>query len=165
MLYVMLIWVGCVRDHFIQNTEKSSEDTAVPEDTAQDSGMTEQIPAEENTPPEILSLTLSHNVLYTNDVLVVQVDVFDAEEDPVELRYDWYVNEQVVQSGEDAYLDGSEFFDRGDEVYVIAIPNDGIDLGVPEQSTRLVVENTLPSTPILSIVNSCLLYTSDAADE
>jgi len=86
--------------------------------------MTEEIPAEENTPPEILSLTLSHNVLYTNDVLVVQVDVFDAEEDPVELRYDWYVNEQVVQSGEDAYLDGSEFFDRGDEVYVIAIPND-----------------------------------------
>ena len=87
--------------------------------------------------------------------------MLDIDGDTVELRYDWYVNEVVVQSGSEDFLDGSVYFDKGDEVYVIVTPNDGIDLGVAESSFRVVVDNTLPTIPIISIENTCKIDFDD----
>jgi len=102
-----------------------------------------------NTPPQVLSVALSPSPAYTLDTLVAGVSTRDADGDTVDQELAWSVDGIVVWTG--SALDGAIFFDRGDEVLVTVTPHDGTDAGTPVASSVLVVENTLPGAPGVSI--------------
>ena len=101
-----------------------------------------------NTPPEIASVTFSSTEVYTEDFLNVVVSASDAESDPLSYTYEWYVNGSVAfsetKSTNNASLDGIDYFDRDDSVYVIVTVDDGSGNSSLASETVIVL-NTPPS--------------------
>ena len=105
----------------------------------------------ENTAPEVTEITLSPDPVYTDDVLAAVATTNDVDGDAVSLSYDWYVDGTLVASGSSGTLDGLSAFNKDEEVYVVATPNDGMDDGDPLSSDSIVVSNSPPGAPELSI--------------
>ena len=111
-----------------------------------------------NRLPEVLSVILSPNPPLTNDVLEAVVSTFDPDgHQSLTMAYEWHLIDAgtgldiVVQSSGAADLDGQVHFDRGDQVYVVVEAFDGEDSGVPLSSSPVLVSNTAPSDPQISI--------------
>ncbi len=103
-----------------------------------------------NTVPVITSVSLSVSECYTDDTLTASVSSSDADGDTVSFTYTWYVDGGIVGVTGSA-LDGSLYFDKGDEVYVVATPNDGESDGLPATSMMTTVLNTAPEAPVVFI--------------
>ena len=103
-----------------------------------------------NTAPVITGVNFSPATVYTNDVLTVSITTEDADGDTVIGGYSWFINGSTVSASGDT-LSGLAFFDRDDEVAVTVIPFDGTDSGDAFASETLVVQNTPPEAPGLSI--------------
>jgi hypothetical protein len=73
---------------------------------------------------------------------------FDADGDPEDYRYEWFVNDIYV-AHEGSELDG-EYFDKGDEVFCVIIPFDGFDEGEGIATETVVIGNALPDAPGIS---------------
>ncbi|MAA79532.1 MAG: hypothetical protein CL916_09755 [Deltaproteobacteria bacterium] len=113
-----------------------------------------------NTVPVANSVTISPETLYTNDTLEATVVISDADTSQVgnlTATYAWHVINATtgadveVQTGTSSTLDGTTYFDRDDEVYVIVTPNDGIDDGTAITSSSVSVSNTPPTSPTVEI--------------
>ena len=103
-----------------------------------------------NTPPEASSVSLSPSAVYTNDTLTATVTTSDDDGDVVSVTYAWFVAGSSVAETSSS-LDGAAYFDKDQEVYVIATPNDGTEDGASETSATLTVLNTPPEAPVVSI--------------
>lgn len=73
---------------------------------------------------------------------------FDDDGDPEGYHYEWYVNEVMI-AYDGQILDG-DYFQRGDEVYCIVYPWDGIDEGAGVTTDPVTIQNALPGAPGLS---------------
>ncbi|MES2641108.1 MAG: hypothetical protein V4850_16590 [Myxococcota bacterium] len=105
-----------------------------------------------NTPPEVLSATLSPTSPDTDASLTATVSAADLDGDGVSLRYAWYVNGMFVGSGDT--LDGAASFENGDSVYLVVTPNDGDEDGAPHRSDAVVIANTLPVIATVTLTPS-----------
>ncbi len=103
-----------------------------------------------NHPPEITSLTVSPTTVYTDDTISASTTTRDGDGDPVTVSYAWYVD-GVATGATGSSLSGVSWFDKGQDVHVVATPNDGITDGTPETSSVITVLNTPPGAPSLSI--------------
>ncbi len=94
----------------------------------------------QNSPPRIRHLYLLPESPDATSMLTVDVDVYDADGDDVELSYKWLVNgEEIAENG--AELKG--YFKKGDEVTVVVTPSDGESDGVPVRRT-VTIGNASP---------------------
>ena len=100
-------------------------------------------------PPVITSLTLGPDPAYTNDTLTAAVTVED-DDGSLVTTYDWYVDDGLVQSGTDDSLDGSVWFDKNQEVYVI-VTVENVDVSADATSGTVTISNTPPEAPVISI--------------
>ena len=117
----MMLWmIGC------GGTIQNPVDTAV-----------EEVPA-------ITMLEVSPSVVYTDSVLSADADVDDITQN-VSFTYEWFVNDELVQSDTQNTLSGEMHFDRGDMVYVSVMPSLDGAFGVVETSTPQEVRNSPPS--------------------
>ena len=117
-----------------------------------------------NTAPVVSSAVLNALSPYTNDTLTVSSVSSDFNGDAVTLSYEWHVldasnggQDTIVQTGTGssfASLDGTQSFDRDDEVYVMVTPNDGTDNGTSVESDHAVVLNSLPTMPTVEIASA-----------
>ena len=124
--------------------------TVTPNDGDEDGTALSDSVTIENTPPEVTAMTLSPSTVYTDDTLTVTVSSSDEDGDTVSLTYEWYVDGSLVaETG--ATLDGSTYFDKDEEVYVVVTPNDGYDDGDAVASDSVIVSNTVPGAPSISI--------------
>ncbi len=103
-----------------------------------------------NTPPVVTSLTLSPSSVYTDDTVTASVSTTDADGDTVAVSFDWYVD-GVSTGTTGSSLSGVSWFDKDQDVYVIATPNDGTDDGTPVSSSTRTILNTPPTAPSSSI--------------
>ena len=103
-----------------------------------------------NTAPEITSVTLSPSSVATNDTMTATVTTSDSDDDSVSVSYSWYVAGTLVSEA-GASLDGETYFGKDDEVYVVVTPNDGMDDGDAISSDSIIVSNTPPGAPTVSI--------------
>ena len=121
----------------------------------------------ENTAPEVDSVTLSPDPVYTNDTITATATTTDAEDDAVTVTYDWYVNDGLVATGTGDTLSGVTYFDKHDEVYVVTTPSDGTDDGEALTSDTLIVSNTPPTAPTVSVseelAGTCLAIFPEAS--
>ena len=115
-----------------------------------------------NTAPMVGGVSVGPTTAYTDSTLTVAAvlsDVDAAHSSALTATYEWHV---VAPSGNDTLLAGqvteslsnstlNEFFMKGDSVYVIATPNDGVDDGSPVTSNIVEILNSIPSTPTISV--------------
>jgi hypothetical protein len=76
--------------------------------------------------------------------LIAQVNTHDPDNDTVQVRYHWYLNDQVVDGEKSPTLSAS-LLKQGDRVYLEAVPFDGKIAGVSRKSETITVDNTPPS--------------------
>ncbi|MGC6507368.1 MAG: hypothetical protein ACON4U_03085 [Myxococcota bacterium] len=112
-----------------------------------------------NTLPVVDSAILTPSAVATLDTLNINAVISDQDNgQPLSANYEWHVvdasngySDSVVQSGNATSLLGSVYFDRDDQVYVVVTPFDGTDDGSPLSSNTVTVDNSVPSTPGVSI--------------
>ncbi|MDP2313448.1 MAG: LamG-like jellyroll fold domain-containing protein [Pseudomonadota bacterium] len=103
-----------------------------------------------NTAPTVTTASLTPATAHTDDVLTASVSTNDADGDTVSVGYTWYVD-GVPISATGATLDGGVHFGKGDEVYVVATPDDGEDAGTALASSSVTILNTAPTAPVVAV--------------
>ncbi len=103
-----------------------------------------------NAPPSISTITISPDDVRTNTVLTASVSTSDADLDPLIIEYTWLVNSAPL-AGLGPSLDGALYFDKDDTVSLSAVVHDGVDSSLPWVTDPVVVQNTAPATPSVSI--------------
>ncbi len=97
-----------------------------------------------NNAPEVSGVTLSPNPVMTNDIISVSATTSDADGDPVTLSYSWIKNGNFMSETGNT-LDGSSWFDKGDQIQVEVTPNDGNVNGNTTISNTITISNSLPT--------------------
>jgi len=97
-----------------------------------------------NQPPVIRSIILGPTPFDRRTDLIAQVDTHDPDNDVVQVRYNWYLNDQLLDSEKNPTLPAS-LLRRGDRVRLEAAPFDGKVAGVSRKSETIIVDNTSPS--------------------
>lgn len=101
-------------------------------------------PPKINQPPVIRSMILGPTPFDRRTNLIAQVDSHDVDSDLVQIRYYWYLNDQLIDSEKGPTLSGS-LLKRGDQVRLEAVPFDGKVAGARLKSETITVDNTPPS--------------------
>lgn len=111
-----------------------------------------------NEAPAISSVILSPSEVYTNDIITATVSATDQENDTLSYSFDWYVDDgsganlaitNQATIPEDT-LDGAQYFDKNDQVYVEVTVSDTYDSD-DQTSTPIAVLNTPPSVTSVTI--------------
>jgi len=111
--------------------------------------------ADPNNPPEVSSVTLSPDPVFTNDVISVSATTSDADGDSVTLSYAWLLDGNYLSETGNT-LDGSSWFDKGDVIQVEVTPNDGDVNGNTSTSNTITISNTPPIFSAITISPSTL---------
>jgi hypothetical protein len=94
-----------------------------------------------NSAPSLAGAHLNLTNPGTDDTLSVTVDgTFDADGDNITLAYDWYANGALVS--QETNLAGP--LTRGNRIYVVVTPTDGVATGAPVTSDEAIVQNAVP---------------------
>ena len=113
-----------------------------------------------NTPPSIQNPSLSPALPYTEDSIVATALLEDQDsEQLLTASYEWWVvpsnngSDTLVQSGPVNTLSG-ELFDRDEQVYVVVTANDGVENGLSQTSLPVMIQNTAPTAPEITLFPS-----------
>jgi hypothetical protein len=101
-----------------------------------------------NTPPRVISVSLTPEVVHSGDRLLAQVDTFDLDHDLVDLHYRWFKNNMVVNESKDPFLDTKGFRAR-DVIVVEVTARDSSVTGNSLRSDPIALRNAPPK--IISI--------------
>jgi hypothetical protein len=104
----------------------------------------------QNSAPTATFTSLTPSKPSASSTITCNVSTGDADQDNVNVTYEWYVNDVAVQSGSSNTLSGR--FGYPDSVLCKAIPNDGTTNGNSVQGTVNVSINTAPT--ISSVTNT-----------
>ena len=99
----------------------------------------------DNYPPEIESLLLLPEEVFTDSTVEVQLEAADLEDDALTISYKWFVNGLVLTEETGPSLDGSHFA-KGDTVSVTVSVSDTFD--TVSESVETIV---LDSPPVMDI--------------
>ena len=102
-----------------------------------------------NTPPIMTSIIITPDPAYTNNDLMANPAVIDADGDPITYSYQWKNND--VDVGADSPTLLSVNFAKDDVIEVVVTPNDGINDGLSMTSDSLTISNSAPTQPMVSI--------------
>jgi hypothetical protein len=104
----------------------------------------------ENAVPVFTGLSLSPEAATTHTVITASVGATDPDLDSITFQYSWSVNDVVVSSTGSS-LDGSLYFDKDDTVVLSVTASDGTDTTAPWATSGILVANTPPTSPSVSI--------------
>ncbi|MEC7987029.1 MAG: LamG-like jellyroll fold domain-containing protein [Myxococcota bacterium] len=133
----------------------------------------------QNTTPKVDSVTLGNGPFYTNDTLTASAVLSDVDaEQTLQANYEWHVIDSsagdtnlLIQNGALDTLDGTVYFDKGDSVYVVVTPFDGVEEGDILSSVPVTIANSLPYdaeasiSPSTGVTNDQTLTCSANAQE
>ena len=105
----------------------------------------------ENSEPEVTSVSLTPSPAFEDSVLTCAgVGWSDPDGDPEAYTVEWLVDSAIVVGAAGFTLDGADF-DRDQQVECVLTPFDGLDSGLPVTSPAVLVENTPPTDPTVSV--------------
>ena len=109
-----------------------------------------------NSAPVISSVTIDPTIAYTDSTFTASIvlnDVDAAQSNSLTASYQWYVDDSPIGGDINTLSNATlnEFFAKGQEVYVIVTPNDGVESGTPTQSNTVSVLNSLPVLTSISL--------------
>ncbi len=115
----------------------------------------------DNSPPTVNFFTLSPDPAYEDSVLRTSIEVVDPDGETASVTYEWYVDDALVLEGSATTMSGT-YFDKNQEVYVIATASDSVQSADPVTSNTVTVLNTAPTIGGASIDPSTLYEGSTA---
>jgi len=127
---------------FARVTPTDGTDAGTPVDTAPATAA--------NTAPVLSSISLSPTSPKTTDAVTATGTTSDADGDRVSIDWTWYV-EGIAVPGVSSDTLPSTSFSRGDEIYVVGVPDDGTDTGSRRTSSKTTAVNSSPTSPSLSL--------------
>jgi len=104
-----------------------------------------------NRPPVVSMAVIVNAPLSQAAPAAVQIQSEDPEREAVSFHYQWYVDNVPVAAQTNATLP-SEYFRRGQTVFVEIIPTDGTNKGQPYRTASVVVGNASPRVTAISLV-------------
>jgi hypothetical protein len=104
----------------------------------------------ENSVPQITSIELSPDPIYTDTMLTAIVETNDSDGHIVNLNYSWYVDGVLVKYGVYNNLEGELYFDKNQSIYVSVLASDNLDQ-VVAQSATISVQNSPPIAPVIEL--------------
>jgi hypothetical protein len=119
-----------------------------------------------NAPPRLTEVAVNAEAIAERGDLVITPTVFDVDDDPVDLRYQWYVNGEADPFLTEDTLPAGRYA-RGDTVRFTIVPTDGAADGSVYQSDTLVIPNAPPrlfSQPPAQFEAREYLYQVEARD-
>jgi|GEM_PF-1355515 len=125
----------------------------VPDDGMNMGSMAEAQSIVQNTPPVITDVSFNTFAPQTNDLLQASPVAVDVDGHSLTYTYQWFVNGAVVYDAGDI-LDGSLYFDKGDDIYVVVTANDGFENGLAFTSAILTGINSPPEIFEVSVDRS-----------
>ena len=103
-----------------------------------------------NSPPTVDKVLFSPTDAGTDDVITAVVSTTDVDGDTVSLTYVWSIDgSTLAETG--SSLDGSSYFEKGDQIDLVVTPDDGTEPGAPSSATSNAIVNTPPTAPEISI--------------
>lgn len=118
-----------------------------------------------NRPPKLTALKLVPDAPTVGEPVRVAAESFDADGNFVEFRYQWYVNNKLVDGDQGEALDG-KLFRSGDTIYAVVTPVDSSE-GEARISKPILVANRSPkisSIPPEEIKEGQYVYQVSAND-
>ncbi|MGC6512869.1 MAG: fibrinogen-like YCDxxxxGGGW domain-containing protein [Myxococcota bacterium] len=115
-----------------------------------------------NTPPIVTTLDVGPEQPTTLDDMTATWMTYDADGDDVTVSLQWQNDGLDIVDETDVTLDAS-FFVRGDDIRVVALPNDGEEDGVALTSDAVTIINTPPTIASASL-DPAELYENTFAD-
>lgn len=119
-----------------------------------------------NTPPEVVSVKLTPEIVYPGDKITTEVEGRDADGDSLTYTYEWRRNGNLLTDATTEVLDTQ--LKRRDIITVTVMPSDGTDNGKPKRSNPIIIANRSPeitSAPPLNISdNNKYIYQVTARD-
>jgi len=119
-----------------------------------------------NSPPRVQAVVFADPHVRAGVDLAVTPEGFDADGDPVEYRYTWSVNGEVLADLDAPILPGGRLH-KGDRVGLQVLPDDGTEQGNPVQGEEFVVPDSPPrfvSEPPREFNAALYLYQARAVD-
>ncbi|MEC7983593.1 MAG: hypothetical protein VX278_00435 [Myxococcota bacterium] len=115
-----------------------------------------------NSPPVIHSLSITTpQTPTTNALLSAEIQASDIDDDSLIVYFDWYVDGLLVKTGLGATLSGEDHFDKNEEVIVVATADDGLNSSLSVASDPILIENTPPTQPEISLSSQFILEEED----
>ncbi|MBT3223473.1 MAG: hypothetical protein HN348_30750, partial [Proteobacteria bacterium] len=104
-----------------------------------------------NSAPSTVGCSLGPaNPTTTEDLLAAGVGFSDPDGDSEGYRFRWYIDGIPNQYIEDETFNASET-NKGEEIWVECYPDDGIDVGLPEESNHVFILNSAPGAPTIEL--------------
>jgi len=104
-----------------------------------------------NTPPVVAKVVLTPETAYTDSTLICTANgVDDLESDPVSLKYGWFLDDAELIGKTESTLTG-DHFSKHEKVHCSITPDDGIEEGDSVDSNGVTIQNTVPTTPTVSV--------------
>ena len=104
-----------------------------------------------NQPPTVDDAVLSPDPAFEDTVLACTgVNFQDADGDPEGYVYAWLLGSSPIVGATSSTLGGA-FFAKGDTISCSLTPFDGLDAGPTATSNAVVIQNTAPSAPVVTI--------------
>jgi len=102
----------------------------------------------QNTPPQIITITITPETAYTNSTLNATITSYDADNDTITFTYQWQKYNETEGTWQDIpgatnQTLGPENFNKGDKIKVICTPYDGEEYG-ESQEAIITISNAPP---------------------
>ena len=98
-----------------------------------------------NHPPSISDVRIEpYAPVEGSDVVITSTASSDLDGDAVAFSYTWFVEGVVVPQESGSTLTSASF-DKGDEIWAVVTPNDGVEDGLPGESNHVLAVNTAPA--------------------
>lgn len=102
-----------------------------------------------NRPPEVVSGVIVSETPTAVSPLAIQYIGHDADGDPIQYKFRWYVDGAIVQEGVDGTLQPGEY-KKGSTVFAEIIPSDEFGSGEPFRTPAVTILN---QPPVITAVN------------
>ena len=103
-----------------------------------------------NTVPVVEDVRIGPEDVFTNTLAATEIEATDPDGDTLYFSHAWVVNGSAVGDAGSS-LDGTDHFDKHDVIQVSVTPSDDDEVGVLVEASAVVVQNSPPSAPLISI--------------
>ncbi len=110
------------------------------------------ITVDRNSPPVMVSVTITPDPAYTDSDLTANPTATDNDGDEITYTYQWHKNGADINGANKSTLNSNRF-SKGDVITVTVTPNDGNVDGDPMTSDPLVISNSAPTQPTVTVTN------------
>lgn len=106
-------------------------------------GSIEENRPQDNSPPQVITASITPESPARDDTLTVQVIGEDRDKEPVSFTFRWFVDDALVQEGSQNTLEPG-FYRKGSRIYVEIVPSDSFGSGESIRTDTVIVRNTPP---------------------